>query len=180
MSTEPLQVRQQHQANEDGAQACHHMECVIEQLDVGWPRVFGECIQATNVGVKRPVREEAEHPGHSDRVIETPFAHIRLSDQCDIRARAGLESSLHCGERGLLMTGDDLGLSITGRKCHEDRSNQTDGRAMPQVHACLLDVVTAKRIERAYGCDDESPSHERCRLVMRELYQRPLVQQIRG
>ena len=109
-SAEALEVGQPHQRDEDRAQAGHDVKGVVEELDVGGPGLRRKRIQAAHIAVERAVREEAEHPGNLDRVVDAALFDVRLPDDRDLGHRPGFEAALHRGEHRLLVARDDLGL----------------------------------------------------------------------
>src|SRR5262245_35122252 len=66
---------------ENGAEAHHDVEGVIQELDVVGPDVWWERVEAANVGMDRPEGEERERPRDDDRIVQAALGHIRLTDQ---------------------------------------------------------------------------------------------------
>ena len=64
-AAQALENGERHHADEDRAEPGHHVEGVVEQLDVVGPRVLGKRVEAAHVAVKRAVREEAEQSRES-------------------------------------------------------------------------------------------------------------------
>ena len=135
-------------------------------------------IQSAHVAVERAVGEEAEHAGNLDRVVDAALLDVRLADERDLRHRPGFEAALHRGEHRLLVARDHLGLQVPGRKRHEDGRGKAGDGAVLQVQPRLIAMDLAQRVERADGGDREGAGDERGRLVVRELHQRPGVEQI--
>ena len=124
--------------DEDGAQAGHDVKGVVQELDVRRPVLRREGVQSSHLAVERSIREEAEHAGNLDRVVEAALFDVRLTDQRDFRHLPGLEAALHRGECRLLVTRDHLGLHVPGRKRHEDCRDQSGHSPMFQVQPRLI------------------------------------------
>ena len=117
--------------DEQRAEARHDVERVVEELDVVGPLVLGELVQALDVAVERPVGEEAQEPGHDDRVVEPPLLDVGLADDRDAGVRPALEVPLHRGERDRLVPGDELRLLVAGRERDQHARDEPRDDARP-------------------------------------------------
>jgi len=154
------------------------MKRVIEWFDAGGPRVFGKRRQPADVGVKRAIREKAQHAGQRDRVVEPSFDDVRLADEGDRCHRSAIEPSFHGGERDLLVPGDELCLMVAGWEGDDHRRDESECDTPAQVHVSVPVVHAAKPVVRAGARDHERPRDQRGRLVVGEHTPRPRVHQV--
>ena len=133
--------RHAHHQDQQRAEPRHHMEGVVQQLDVVGPVVLRELVQALHVAVERAVGEEAQHARHDNRIVEPLQLHIGLADDHDAGPGPALETALHRGQRHGLMLRDQLGLH--DRPSEPRRARSTTRPAIdadPQEARRLIDV----------------------------------------
>ncbi len=121
-----LHQRHPHQRDEDGAQAGHDVEGVVQQFDVGRPLVLGEGQQAVDLAMERPGGQVAQRSGKGERIVDAARLHVRLADYGDPRRGAAVEAALHRRQGGFLVVSDLLGLPIAGREGHHHGGDQAD------------------------------------------------------
>ena len=115
-----------------------------------------------------------------DRIVESLRCNVWLTDQCHTRHRSAFELSLHRRERDRLVIADYLRLLVARRKRNQERCDQTNERSRAQIKSRLNPMKSSERIKSAYRGDNERAGHNRRQLVMRELHERPRIQQIRA
>src|SRR6266550_4392458 len=127
---------------------------------------------------KMSVREKAECAGHFDRIVESLRRNIRLTDQCHTRHRSAFKLSLHRRERDRLVIADYLRLLVARRKRNQERCDQTNERSRAQIKSRLNRMNVTQRVEGADRGDNERAGYDRGQLIMRELHERPRIQQV--
>src|SRR5436190_15843340 len=154
------------------------MERVVEKLQVVRPLILREIVQTVDKTSEVAVSEKTERAGDFDRIIEPLRGDIRLTNERDTRHWSAFELSFHRRERDRLMIADHLGLRIAGGKGNQQRCDQSNERSSAQIKSRLNPMKSSERIKSAYRGDNERAGHNRGQLIMRELHERPRIQQI--
>ena len=80
--------------------------------------VLRELVEPRDVRVEASVREEREHAGDADRIVDALLGHVRLPEDVEARSAARFEAAFHRRERDRLVFGDELRLAIDEHISH--------------------------------------------------------------
>src|SRR6266496_3088857 len=127
---------------------------------------------------KMSVGEKTERARNFDRIFELLFGNVRLADESNRRHRPALELSFDSGECDRLVIANHLGLLVAGWESNQERCDQAHERSSAQIKSGLDWMKIAPRVERSDRSNDKRAGHNRRQLVMRELHERPRIQQI--
>ena len=119
-----------------------------------------ELVQARHVGVERPVREEAEHAGHDDRVVEPPLPDVRLADErrCSAIGPLSKRPSIAASADRLVARHQ---LRLADRRSETRPARSTTRPAMTPTRRKRRACSTCTPLERVVGADGRH--HERRR-----------------
>src|ERR1700751_5491081 len=99
------------------------MKGIVEQLDIVGPGVLRERPQPAHIAVESAVREKTQPSGKENWMVAPPLANIRLADQGNTGYRPAFESTLHRGERNLLVPRHHFCHRVARRESDEKRSS---------------------------------------------------------
>src|SRR2546430_12354240 len=111
------------------------------------------------------VREKTECAGHFDRIFESLFGNVWLTDESNARHRPAFELSFHSGECDRLVIANHLGLLATRRKSNKQRFDQPHERSSAPVKSGLNWMKIAQRVERSDRSTDNPARHTPRQLV---------------
>src|SRR5207302_8051704 len=137
-----------------------------------------EIVQTVDKTSEVAVSEKTERARNFDRIVESLCGNVWLTDQCHTRHRSAFKLSLHRRERDRLVIADYLRLLVAGGKGNQQRCDQANERPRAQIKFRLNRVKSSERIKSADRSDNERAGHNRRQLIMRELHERPWIQQI--
>src|SRR4030095_16754179 len=157
----------------------HDVERVVEKLQVVGPLILRKIIQPMDKTSKVSVSEKAKCARNFDRIIEPLRRDIRLTNQCHTRHRSAFKLSLHRRECDRLVIADYLRLLVARRKRNQERCDQTNEGSRTQIKPGLDWMKIAQRVKRSDRGDNERAGYDRGQLIMRELHERPRIQQVR-
>ena len=113
------------------------MIAVVEHFDALRPLVLREVVQPVDGRAEGPVGQEAQNPGHDDRILKPACGDVGLADDGKLGIRPSLEQPLHGGEGDRLVPGQHLPGGVTGRKGHQNARDQSpDDPRRRQMAAC--------------------------------------------
>src|SRR5205807_10651979 len=142
------------------------------------PRGFWRLVQPMDKTSKMSVCEKTQRARNFDRIVESLFGNVRLADESNRRHWSAFEFPFHRSERDRLVMTNHLGLRVASWKRDEEGRDQPNERSCAQIKSGLDWMKTAQRVERSDRSNDKRAGHDRGQLIMRELHERPWIQQI--
>ena len=155
------------------------MVAVVEQLHVLRPLVLREVVQPVDGASERPVAQEAQDPGHDDRVLQLAGGDVGLSDDGELGVRSPFEQPLHRGEGDRLVLRHHLAGAVTGRERDQLAGDQPRDHPHAQADPGVPGVLAHERPVGPHGGHDERRRDERGQHVVGVLPERPGVEDVR-
>ena len=173
------QRRDPHHQDEERPEPDHDVVAVIKELDVLRPLVLREVVQPLDGAAERAVAQEAEDPGHDDRVLQLALGDVRLSDDRELGVRSPFEQPLHRGEGHRLMPCHHLPGAVPGRERDQHAGGQPRDDPHAQADPGVPGVLTHQRPVSPHGGHHERRRDERGRHVVGVLPERPGIEDVR-